>query len=248
MFMLSRGLLPTRNMLLLGDDDLMALAIALAGRELGQPLVRHLAVVELSGEVLGFLRDNLAALGTKADLLQHDLRSPLAGRLAGRFDLAMTDPPYTTDGARLFLSRAVEALRPGPGQAIMFSFGAKGPGETLRLQQSVLDLGLSVQEMHRDFNEYHGAGVLGGRSNLYLLASTDQTRPVIAGDYAGPMYTADARGRDRVYLCVQCKARHVVGPAARWHTIAELKDLGCPACGGHRLRPLQLAAQQAAHS
>lgn len=241
LFMLRHGLLPARSMLLVGDDDLMALAIALASSQLSQPLVPHLAVTELAGDVLDFQRDHLAALGAKADLVQHDLRSPLPERLVGRFDLAMTDPPYTADGARLFLSRAVEALRPGPGQAIVFSFGAKGPGETLRVQRSVHDLGLSVQELHRDFNEYHGAGVLGGRSNLYLLATTEETEPVIAGAYAGPLYTADARGRDRVYLCVQCKSRHVVGPTARWRTIAELSDLGCPACGGHRLRPLQLA-------
>jgi predicted methyltransferase len=53
--------------------------------------------------------------------------------LSDGFDLVMTDPPYTPEGARLFLSRAVEGLRPGPGWSIAFSFGPK-PGSTDEFQ------------------------------------------------------------------------------------------------------------------
>lgn len=240
LFLLRYGLLPGRSLLLIGDDDLMALTVAAVGAELGRPLVRRLGVAEISPEVLEFTRAGLATLGVSAELAMHDLRAPLPSGLSGGFDLAMTDPPYTPEGARLFLSRAVEGLRPGPGRAIAFSFGPKGPDDTLRVQQSVMELGLTVQAMHRDFNEYLGAGVIGGHSHLSFLASTEATRPVVHGEYTGPMYTADMRAANREYLCLECGARHIVGRGARWHTIADLKNAGCPACGGHRLRPLQL--------
>lgn len=241
LLLLRYGLLPGRSLLVAGDDDLMAVTVAMTGAALGHPLVERLAVVEVSPQILEFTGERLASLGVAAELIQHDLRGPLPAGLTGGFDLAMTDTPYTPEGARLFLSRATEGLRPGPGQAIVFSFGPKGPADTLRIQETLLELGLAVQALHRGFNEYEGAGVIGGRSHLYWLATTERTGPVVTGDYTGPVYTADARGAARRYLCLGCGARHVVGPRADWRTIAELSVAGCPQCGGHRLRPLQLA-------
>jgi predicted methyltransferase len=240
LLLLRYGLLPCRSMLLVGDDDLMAITVAMMSAELGRPLVQRLAVVDVSAEVLEFTRSRLAGLGVSAELVEHDLREPMTSGLSDGFDLAMTDPPYTPEGARLFLSRAVERLRPGPGRSIAFSFGPKGPGDTLRVQEAVAELGLTVQALHRDFNEYQGAGVIGGHSHLYWLAATDRTGPVIHGEYAGPMYTADIRAANRTYLCLQCGARHIVGRGAHWPTIADLKGGGCPVCGEHRFRPLQL--------
>lgn len=241
LYLLRHGLLPAPDLLLLGDDDLMAVAVAMAGRRLGYPLAGRYAVVDVAPDYLRFINDRLAGLGVSAELAEHDLRKPLAGVLSGEFGLVMTDPPYTVEGARLFLSRAVEALRPGAGWAIAFSFGAKGPDDTLRVQETITRLGLAVAGLHRDFNAYHGAGVIGGRSHLYHLVSTQQTKSLVEGEYQGQLYTAQARAADRVYRCLQCGARHVVGPGAAWRTIGALKEAGCPDCGGQRLRPLQLA-------
>lgn len=241
LYLLRHGLLPAPDLLLIGDDDLMAITVAMASAKLGYPLAGRYAVVDVSPDYLRFIHDRLALLGVSAELAEHDLRKPLTGVLSTRFELVMTDPPYTVDGARLFLSRAVEVLRPGPGRAIAFSFGPKGPDDTLRVQEAIGALGLTIAGMHRDFNAYHGAGVIGGHSHLYHLVSTQQTKPLITGEYQGPLYTAEARGADRIYRCLECSARHVVGPGASWRTIAELKQAGCPACGGQRFRPLQLA-------
>lgn len=241
LFLLHSGLLPTRAMICVGDDDLMAVTVAMASAELGRPLVERLGVLDISPAVLNFSRQRLDELGFAAEFIQHDLRSPSPRDLDSSFDLAVTDPPYTLEGGRLFLSRAVESLRPGPGSSVAFSFGPKGPADTFRLQAAMQELGLTVQALLRDFNSYHGAGVIGGRSHLYHLATTAQTKPSVIGGYDGPMYTADARQRDRVYRCLQCGTRHTVGPGARWRTIGELKEAGCPECGGHRLRPLHLA-------
>src|SRR5262249_6689226 len=63
LFLLNRGLLPCRDMLLIGDDDLMAQSVALAGDVLGTPLTRRLAVVDSSRQVLAYAQHGLAGLG-----------------------------------------------------------------------------------------------------------------------------------------------------------------------------------------
>src|SRR5580692_8393060 len=103
-------------------------------------------------------------------------------------------------------------------------------------------MGLAVRSLTAGFNEYLGAGVLAGTSNLYHLRSTGPAEPLIAGAYDGPLYTADNRAAvTRPYRCAQCRAVHEVGPGARWPQIAALQAAGCPDCGGTTFRPMPLA-------
>lgn len=240
MLMLRYGLLPAHSMLAVGDDDLMSVAIAAVGDALGRRLVQRLAVVDVSAPVLDYILDSLTALEMPVELVQHDLRQPLPAQLRDSFDVAMTDPPYTLDGAALFLSRAVEALRPGPGRAVVFSFGPKGPEDTLEVQRAVTELGLNVAAMHRNFNEYLGAGIIGGVSHLQYLTTTAQTEPLVTGDHTGTLYTADQRTALREYVCNQCGTRYAVGRGGEWTTIVDLKRARCATCGSDRFRPLQL--------
>jgi hypothetical protein len=57
-------------------------------------------------------------------------------------------------------------------------------------------MGFVIRRLERDFNEYVGAGALGGASHLYHLAATPELRPLVAGRFAGPLYTAEV-GTDR---------------------------------------------------
>lgn len=194
--LLGLDILPAESMLLVGDDDLMSLSLAAASAALGQPLVQRLAVVDISAELLEFIGERLPGLGAPAvqvDRCRHDLRDPFPQRLRGRFETAMTDPPYTAAGARLFLSRAAEGLRPGAGRPIAFSFGPKGPDDTLAVQRAVTEIGLATQATYRNFNEYEGSGVLGGVSHLSWLVTTAVTASPLPERYGGPLYTAQLR-------------------------------------------------------
>jgi predicted methyltransferase len=108
---------------------------------------------------------------------------PRSRSRAWRVDTVVTDPPYTAAGARLFLTRAVESLA-GPGSDIFFSFGSRRPGVQSELQRAIVDAGLEIHSLRRDFNDYVGAGVLGGTSHLYHLTLTGADRP-----RPGPLYT-----------------------------------------------------------
>jgi N4-bis(aminopropyl)spermidine synthase len=231
-----------QRIVLLGDDDLISVAIARFAAWAGNPaMVRRLTVIDTDEAVLDWAGQQVAAAGGSAELVRHDLREPLPAGLAGGFDVAVTDPPYTVAGAELFLSRAVSALAPAPGRHVFFSFGARRPDETLAVQRSIAAMGLAVRSLTAGFNEYLGAGILAGTSNLYHLRSTAGAAPLVPGRYDGPLYTADNRAAAlRPYRCATCKAVHEVGPGARWPQIAALQAAGCPDCGGTTFRPLAL--------
>jgi N4-bis(aminopropyl)spermidine synthase len=238
------GALAGQRIIVLGDDDLVSVAVAAFAAHAGPGAApRRLAVVEYDPDLVGYLGAQLADLGMAAEVVAHDLREPLPASLLAGFDVACTDPPYTVAGAELFLSRAVSALAPGAGAHVFFSFGARRPGETLHTQRLMAGMGLVVRSLVPGFNSYTGAGVLAGTSNLYHLRTTADSRPAITGSYPGPLYSADMRAAaTRPYRCAGCGAVHQVGPGAPWPVIAELKAAGCPECGGTVLRPLALSA------
>jgi N4-bis(aminopropyl)spermidine synthase len=241
------GALIGRRILLLGDDDLISVAIAAFAGSGGLAAgVERLTVVDSDPDVLGWAGDQIAGTGVDAELVEHDLRRPLPSGLAGGFGVVCTDPPYTVAGAELFLSRAVAGLAPEPGGHVFFSFGARRPDETLRAQELIGSMGLAIRGLWPGFNEYLGAGILAGRSHLYHLRSTAATRPLVDGDFAGPLYTAQTRAAaTRPYRCAGCRAVHQVGPGGRWPRIAALQAAGCPRCGSARFRPMPLQPRRA---
>ena len=238
------GALDGKAVIVLGDDDLTALTVAAFCALPGSGArVGRLTVVDTDADLLAFIAGRVAGTGTEVELCQHDLREPLPGSLLGAFDVACTDPPYTVAGAELFLSRAVSALTPDAGQHVFFSFGARRPAETLRTQELIGQLGLTVRALLPGFNEYLGAGVLGSTSHLFHLRTTAGAAPLITGSYPGPLYTADRRAAARPYRCAGCAAVHQVGPGGQWAVISELKAAGCPGCGGTVFRPQPLGAR-----
>jgi predicted methyltransferase len=182
-----------RRILLLGDDDLTSVAIHRVVRRFGSPsTIRHLAVVDIDPEIVSFVRHELRGSLFPVSTLRHDLRDPLPKRWRRAFDTVVTDPPYTIDAARLFLSRAAEALERRGGN-VFLSFGSKRPDASFHLQQTIGEMGFEIRRLMRDFNEYVGAGVLGGTSHLYHLAAAREVHPAVTGSFDAALYTAAAR-------------------------------------------------------
>jgi predicted methyltransferase len=185
------GCLVGRRVLLLGDDDLTGLTLQLLVRLHGSSsTLARLAIVDVDPALIDFLADELAAAPFPVSCVEHDLRWPLPPELVGAFDTVITDPPYTTAAAGLFLSRAADALADGRGD-VFLSYGSRRPGAAAQLQRAIVEIGFVILRLSRDFNEYVGAGVLGGTSHLYHLASTGELAPTVTGVFAEPLYTAD---------------------------------------------------------
>ena len=184
-----------RRVLFLGDDDLTSLAVDRMARRFGSgSTVAHLGMVDIDPAIVGFVRRELAGARFPVSAVVHDLRRPLPRRFRRAFDTVVTDPPYTIAAARLFLSRAADALDRRDGD-VFLSFGSKRPEASFRLQQVITEMGFAIRRLTRDFNEYVGAGVLGGTSHLYHLAATRKRRPAVTGAFGAPLYTADVKDR-----------------------------------------------------
>lgn len=233
---LANGTIIGKQIVCLGDDDFVSLAIAFLLKELfpGQetyPTTIH--VLEMDKRYIECLHRQAECFSLPINCEQVDLRMPLPPHLCGRFDCLFTDPPYTQEGASLFLSRAIGVLKERAGLKIFFSFGNKSAEENYLLQKCFQLHGLSVKEMFIRFNEYEGASLLGNKGQLLVLETTERTRAMFPLEKKGrnDIYTADRNPKNNRYRCQHCGKTYTVGNDAEHQTIRELKEQGCRICG-----------------
>jgi predicted methyltransferase len=237
--MYEQGALAGKHVLVLGDDDSVSAAIAIAGKVLSPAgkLARRVIALDTDNRILTHLRDIAVAEDVLIGLVRHDARNPLPRDLQGEFDTVSTDPPYTLPGMKLFVSRAIEAVKPEGGR-IYLHFGHRPPEEQVEVQKAIAEMGLVIELLVPNFNEYVGAGVLAGVSDLYVLTVTEDAMPLVTEEYTGPIYTGQVRPTLRMYACTNCGTQVTVGGEAggQFETIEKLKEAGCPTCGEHDFR------------
>ena len=156
------------SVLCLGDHDLTSLAIGSVAPE------AELTVVDIDELILDHVADSAGRPGFPLAAAWADLRLALPPSLVGTADLVFTDPPYTTEGMRLFLMRALEALRPTGHERLAFCFGTgeRHLVKALEVQALLGDLRLALEAMLPGFNQYAGAEAIGARSDLYICRPT----------------------------------------------------------------------------
>ena len=212
--MLQQGALEGKRVLLLGDDDSVSIAIGLLARALGLDSVTGVTVIDADERRLAFLQDAAAREHLAIETVHHDLRRQLPAELRRSFDVIETDPPYTLEGARLFLARGCEALTAKADCLAYFSFAHWPASQMLELQKVFVELGLAVRAAWPDFNHYAGASVLGNHGQLIELTHVAGAAAELS-DWDGPLYTAELNQRKRVYLAPIAESRRCSDSMAR---------------------------------
>ncbi len=145
------GDLTQREIVLLGDDDLLSVALALTGRP------ARIVVFEIDKRLVDFLNEQAQRARWPLTAYQHDLRQPLPDEFVGRFDVFVTDPLETVEGFLLFVEQGLSALKPGAGQAGYFGLTKiEASPEKWRLfeQKLVGRYDLFISDVLRDFGFY----------------------------------------------------------------------------------------------
>ncbi len=145
------GDLAQKEIVLLGDDDLLSVALSLTDRP------AQIVVFEVDERLVAFLNDQAHRSDWPLRAYAHDLRQPLPQEFLGRFDVFVTDPLETVEGFLLFVEQGLSALKPGAGHAGYFGLTKiEASPEKWRLfeQRLLSQHDLFISDVLRDFGFY----------------------------------------------------------------------------------------------
>lgn len=172
--MQDRGDIHGKRIALVGDDDLLSVVLGLGGFDYSQ-----VTVFDIDQDILDVIDKVIKEHKIKNIRTElYDVRKELRPELLGRYDVVVTDPPYTLSGVKLFLERALNLLGPKKDKSIYLYYGNsfKTPEKTLQIQELLSRYSLLVREKVNRFARYHGAESIGSASSLYSLKTTLSTK------------------------------------------------------------------------
>ncbi|UVS81693.1 bis-aminopropyl spermidine synthase family protein [Actinokineospora sp. UTMC 2448] len=151
------------HLVCVGDHDLTALAACMVRPSLTA------TVVDVDERLLAYVDEVARARNLSVRCLHADFRFGVPALDA---DLVFTDPPYTPEGMRLFLARAIQSLRADGRIIAAYGYSPLAPALGLKVQKEILGLGLVAEAVLPGFNRYHGAQAVGSAADLYVLQPT----------------------------------------------------------------------------
>ena len=148
-FMWSRGDLAGKELLVLGDDDLVSLAAALTGAP------KRVVMLDIDERLVEFVREVAGREGLRVEALRHDLREPLPEELVSAFDTFFCDPTESLRGFLAFAGRGISALR-GPGAAGYMGLTRREASlaKWRAIQEELLAYGAVLTDLRDDFHDY----------------------------------------------------------------------------------------------
>ncbi len=93
-----------KRILFLEDDDFTSVATA------SLKFAREIMVVDIDYRIISNISNISKKLNLGIKLVERDLRRSISLCLRERFDVVFSDSPYTPNGIKLFVFRAIEAL------------------------------------------------------------------------------------------------------------------------------------------
>ena len=174
--LLAKGLDYNANIALIGDDDLVSLALVMLS-----PSIKSIKVFDIDERILETIKNVSKELETdKISTQVYDARKTFSKTDLNKYDVVLIDPPYTKAGAQVFIHRSIELLRTKKtydGSYILFNFGVgfKNPEVENKIQQVISNFGLVIEDKISKFTTYEGAPTVGNVSSMYVLKTTPFT-------------------------------------------------------------------------
>ncbi len=241
-----KGALEGKRVLFIGDDDFTSVSVGLLSKiffpnEKLSLIPKSITIIDIDDRILTNIQDLFTKHHLDVQCLKYDLRESIPSESMGTFDTIITDPPYSTNGLNLFLSRAIDFLDFDVNKDIFLSFAHRSPDQTLEIQKTLTSLGLTAMEIIPRFNKYEGSELLGNETQMIHLKTTKETNATIKSNetYDSKIYTGETHPYIRKFQCVSCKTIIDVGPDCEYPTIELLKGSSCPNCQGKKFELIE---------
>jgi predicted methyltransferase len=149
-FMDERGDVAGKNVLLIGDADMLSIALGLSG------LPNKVVVLDVDDRVIAFVNKIGKEHNLKIEGHKFDVRLPFPKEFRNDFDVFISDPVETVEGIKLFLSHGTAGLR-GEGSVCYFGLTTleAGTKKWFKIQEIMLKMSFVLTDVRRNFNEYY---------------------------------------------------------------------------------------------
>lgn len=151
-FMYHRGDLESRSILLIGDDDLFSIFLALLG------FVRTLTVLEIDDRLIRYINEKAESNGLAITARRYDVKAPLPHDLWAACDAFVTEPPEGLKGMLLFLGRAIDALGIRGGGYFGLTTLESSLPKWLAIQKFLIEKEMVITDLLRNFSLYPEVG------------------------------------------------------------------------------------------
>ncbi|TCJ03565.1 adenosylmethionine decarboxylase [Cytobacillus praedii] len=235
-----------KSILCLGDDDFISIALAFLLKKLAPHTTTKIVVLDIDRRILCTISKIAKDYGLPIITDYYNVQEPLQKTYANQFDCVYTDTPYTLIGAQLFLSRAINALKPEAMRHVFFSYAKRSYQKQRQLQQSLYAMGFVIDSIKYDINTYEGAQILGATSQLFVLQTTEHMNSYMPNQrkFTRPIYTGEIERKSVVYQCIHCQHSLTVGAGNQFTTIAQLQSSGCPSCEKKKFSQIKRTVQK----
>jgi predicted methyltransferase len=174
-----------KRLLFLGDSDLTSISLAYYLKKINRQA--DIVVLDIDKDLVDLIEKIKAEENLNIKTIHQDIRDVIDKDLVN-FDLAFFDPPYTPNGVRIWLIRALQVLL-GRGsnkkrkkveflkkKFILMCYGYTDNSleKGYKIQKIINELGLVIQAKYRKFNKYTEAESINNESDLYILQPAPQ--------------------------------------------------------------------------
>lgn len=137
-----------KEVILIGDDDLLSVALALTG------LPSRITVLDVDERIGDFIDRVNEKHGLAIEFLRYNVEEPLPKTLLNRFDVFSSEPLETESGVRAFLSRGVACLRKGGVGYFGLTTLEASRRKWAMAEESLLRMGCAITDVIRGFTVY----------------------------------------------------------------------------------------------
>ncbi|GIW65727.1 MAG: hypothetical protein KatS3mg094_246 [Candidatus Parcubacteria bacterium] len=147
-FIYQRGDLLNSKILVIGDDDLLSLALALT------KLPQSVYIIEIDQRLTDFINKISKKLNLNIKTLEYDVREPLPKSLINKFDVFVTDPVETERGLKLFLLRGFLSLNKNGSGYFGLTTSESSLAKWFNIEKFILKNGFVITDIKRKFSVY----------------------------------------------------------------------------------------------
>ena len=142
------GDLADQDFILIGDDDLLSVALSLT------EAVNRVVVLDIDTRIGEFIKKVNRDYGFSIEFIRYDVADPLPKQLIGKFDVFSSEPLETLSGLKAFIVRGVSCLKDNGVGYFGLTTAEASLKKWISIERMLTRMGCVITDIIRNFSHY----------------------------------------------------------------------------------------------